>query len=204
MSSRVRVWLAVPAVLLGASASASAQETWEAFDFRHTKYIEYAVSMTSAGETKNGTTIMEFAPQGGDQVQLHFKASLGGTSSEFTTTAPENDIFGQALGQIMMGPASAPLLVTIFSPFWGMYFIGHDLSIGSGWSFDEGGESQSMKVEAACSYAGLDGVEVVWRQSDTVRSRSCVNKTVPLPLAVTMITEENETYAVELKKYERR
>lgn len=204
MSSRINAWLAFPVLLVGATASASGQENWEPYDFRHTKYMEFAVSSTSAGANQSGTTIMEFTPQGGEQVQLRFAASLGDMSSEFTTTAPETDVFGQALAQIMMSPAGELLMATLLAPTWGMYFMGQDLSVGSGWSFSELGKSQSMKVEAACRYAGQEGVEIVWRESDAVRSRICVDKSVPLPLSMTLVTEEGQNYQLELKKYERR
>ncbi len=122
-------------------------------------------------------------------------------SGEFTTTAPQDEIYGQAMMQMMMTPAAAPMALTVFAPFMPMFFGGRDLSPDAGWTFNDGEHEFSFKVESACSHAGLDGRKIIWRVDGEVRSDACVNPDVPVPLAVTFRTDEGDLYQLEMKKY---
>lgn len=200
----IRVAL-VSALLLGlGSTLAGAQEVWQPYDFSNTRWIELQVAVSEDEETRTGTTILEFEPKGEGQVTLHFQATLGEMSSEFTTTAPEDELYSQAMMQMMMNPAGAPLMATMFAPFWGMFFVGRDMSVGAGWSFSDGETSMSFKVESTCSYAGREGKQVIWRENDELRADACISPGVPLPLALTLNTEEGERFEIEMTKYESR
>jgi hypothetical protein len=177
------------------------EEEWNLYDFEDTRYVEFAVTVTEDGETKHGFSILEFEDKGDDQLSMHFKGALDDMSAEFTTTGPADQIQGQAMMQVMMTPAAAPFAVTVFAPTLGVFFAGHTLESSSGWKFNDGEQEFSFNVEGSCSYAGLEGKQVVWRVDGEARSEVCINKGVPLPLAVSLRGDEGEVYEIEMKKY---
>ncbi len=199
--------LSAGAVLfLCASVGGRAQEpdTWKLYDFSDTRLVELELSVTENGGTQNGSVILEFEPRGDDRVTLRFRGEMGENSSEFSTTAAEDEIYGRAMVQMMMTPVGAPLMVTIFAPFWGIYFIGQDMEIGSGWSFSDSSKAVSFKVESVCSAAGIEGKKIVWREDDEIRAQACVNRGLPLPLELDFRAEDGERYHVVMKRYESR
>ncbi len=185
-------------------AAAQDAENWALYDFTRTSYIEFDVTATADGEKQTGTTILEFVPKGAGQMTLNFKATLGESSAQFSTTAADDEVYGQAMIQMMMTPTAMPMMATMFAPFWGAVFVGRDMSVGAGWSFSDGTNDMSFKVESTCSQAGLQGKNVVWRQSGEVRAEACVNVEVPLPLAVSMKTDDGQQFEVTMKEYRSR
>lgn len=174
---------------------------WQPFSFQGTEHFKFEAEVTQGGETDTGWYTMDFAPQGEDRVKLTFRGSLGESSGEFSTTAPRDEVYAQVIMQSMMTPVGAPLMVTLFAPFWGMYFVGQDWEVGSGWSFDQGGESMSFKVESTCSHAGVSGKKVVWREGGEVRSECCISQDVALPLAVLFRDDDGEVFRLTLTEY---
>jgi hypothetical protein len=110
---------------------------------------------------------------------------LGDEAYSSTVTAPDANagMGGMGLGGLM---ALGPIGLTLFSPAWGMLFMGHELSLGDGWSTSSGRHSSSVKVESQCQQAGVNGLLTVMRENNEVKSESCLSPNVPLPLAVTM------------------
>jgi hypothetical protein len=196
----------IPAVLVlclgGLPGSAAAQKPgWEPYQFKGTEHFRFDVQVTSEGETQAGFYTLDLEKKAADKVTLKFKGSLGGNSGEFSTTAPLDQVYGQAMMQMMMSPLGAPLLATLFAPFWAIYFVGQEWEVGSGWSFAEGDQAMSFKIEATCSHAGVSGKKVVWREGNELRAESCIAPEVALPLAVTFRSEDGEVFKLAMTEY---
>ncbi len=182
-------------------AAAQEGETWEPYKFRGTEHFKYEMNMTEDGDTQTGWYTLDLEPRGGDQVWMKVKAAMGEATSEFSTTAAPDAVHSQLLPQLMMSPAGAPMIATLFAPWWGMYFAGRDWAVGAGWSFSDGAKQVSFKVEDTCSYAGVEGKNVVWREDDEVRGESCIAIGVALPLAVSFRDDSGRHYKVTLTEY---
>jgi hypothetical protein len=102
------------------------------------------------------------------------------------------------MGQLMaLGPVGAVLL----NPMFSMMFMGHDLTLGDGWSSSNGGRSTSMKVETKCQNAGVSGLNAVMRENQEVKMENCLSPNVPLPLSVTLHEGKNEYTEMKLVEF---
>lgn len=179
------------------------EEFWQPYKFKGTEHFKYSVKITEDGEVKEGFYVLDLKKEGEDQFKVHIKAKLGKSSFESTITADKENIYGNLIPQLMFNPAAAPMMLTLFAPWWGVYFVGHDWKVGSGWSFtDEEGKSVSFKIEAECHYAGQKGKKGVWKENDKVKAEFCIATKVALPLALLFNDEEGQSYEVVLEEYE--
>lgn len=188
--------------LAAGAAQAQEPQTWRLYDFSETRLVEYEVIVTSQTETREGECVLEFE-RVGDNLVLAFDGELGGSRAEFVVEAPPDGLYQRVLVKFMMTAPSAPLAASIFAPFWQMFFEGHDLSVGSEWTFP-GDDAIAFHVDSTCSTLGRDGRQVVWRESGEIRAKACVDPEVPLPLSITYTSAEGVSYDLRMTRYEAR
>jgi len=179
-----------------------AQEMWTPYDFKGTEHFKFDVKITEGEEVKEGFYILDFSKAEGEKVKMHVKAKLNGDEFESTVTGEKENIYSSMMGQMMFNPAAAPLFVTLFAPWWSIYFVGHKWEVGSGWSMtEEGGKKVSFKIESECEHAGVKGKRGVWREDEKVRAEFCISTEVALPLQVIFNEEEDMSYELTLVEY---
>jgi hypothetical protein len=182
-------------------AASQEAESWEPYKFIGTEHFRYEMSVTENGDTQTGWYTLDLEPAGGDQLLIKLEASMGESRSAFSTTAPADAVYMQLMTQMAMSPAGAPMMATLLAPWWGMYFAGRDWTLGAGWSFNDGTNEMSFKVEALCEHAGVEGKSVVWREGGEVRAESCIAPQVALPLFVSFRDDRGSLYQARLEEY---
>jgi len=175
------------------------ENLWTPYSFKGTEHFEYAITMTKGKKKSEGIYILDLEKGKDEKITMHVKGTWEENSFESTVTVSGDDFFGILMGQMMMNPAAAPLMVTLFTPYWSTYLTGRDWKIGSGWEFKQEGESSSFKVEKECEYAGVKGFLGVLKQNEKTLIETCVSSNVALPLAVSF--KGKESYNLELKEY---
>jgi hypothetical protein len=197
-----RVLLILSFVVLLSGSLNGEEKTWQPYQFKGSEHFKYSIEVNESGEVKKGFYQLVLKASGEEEVTLHLKAKLGKNSFESTVTAERENLYSSLMPQMMFNPATAPLIATLFAPWWGMYFIGHSWKVGSGWSYtDEEGKTVSFKIESECKYAGKKGKRVIWREDDVVKAEICVSEDVALPLSVYLKSDEDSYYKLVLEEY---
>ncbi|MCH7761595.1 hypothetical protein IIA15_09405 [candidate division TA06 bacterium] len=186
--------------LISAKDPSSPENLWEPYAFKGTEHFKYEITFQVDDEKKEGVYILDLKKGKGEEMTIHIKGEWEKNTFESTVTVSEDEFYGALMGQMMMNPAAAPLLVTLFTPWWSMYFVGRDWKVGSGWSFSEGEKSISFKVEEECEHAGVKGLKGVMRQNGEIMVETCVSPQVALPLAAHF--RGDEAYSLVLTEYE--
>jgi hypothetical protein len=172
---------------------------WTPYSFKGTEHFKYNISLKKGEEKSEGMYILDLKKGKGDDMTMHIKGDWDKKTFESTVTVSEDDFFSALMGQMMMNPAAAPLLVTLFTPIWSTYLAGRDWKIGSGWEVTSEGESASFKVVEECKYAGIKGLRGVLKQNEETLIETCVSPDVALPLAINF--KGDESYSLELIEY---
>ena len=161
---------------------------WTPWQFQGTEQFRYTIEQTDGGEQKNGTYQLGFAPAGDGRVRMTVNGNIGDESySSTVTTSFQNGQSGIGYQQLAaLGPAG----IMLFSPAAWVMFMGHELTVGDGWSQTTGDGTFSIKVESTCDHAGQHGAKIVMRENNEVRMESCVSPDVPLPLR--MFTDDGD------------
>ena len=170
------------------SAPISGAFAWTAYGFKGTEHFKYDVSQTEEGQAKTGSYTLDARPAGSGRYRLTVDGRLGEDAYGSSVTLGPNQ--GVPMMQLA---ALGPVGITLFSPMWGVLFMGHEWEVGSYWTSTQGGESSSFKVESTCQYAGVNGLRGVLRQNQKVILDMCVSPNVALPLAVTTSEEDGST-----------
>ncbi|MBI4502175.1 MAG: hypothetical protein HY700_13565, partial [Gemmatimonadetes bacterium] len=186
-----------PSVSLGAiSALPTGPWAWAPYQFKGTEHFKYDVKQTEGRDVKTGYYVLDIQPAAGGKYRMKVDGKLGDEAYSSTVTAPDPNAGG--MGAMGMGGLMAlgPIGMTLFSPAWGMMFMGHELSIGDGWSSSSGGQSTSVKVESQCQFGGVNGLLTVVRENNKVMQQTCLSPNVALPLQVTM--NENNSDGIQM------
>jgi hypothetical protein len=168
---------------------------WGLYQFKGTEYFKYEAEVEEGGERRAGWYTLEASPAGEGRFRLTVAGQLGRDSFRSTTTAAP----GQGV-PLMQVAAMGPAAIVLFSPMYGM-LMGYEWEVGNEWSFTSEGETVSFRVEAECSYAGIQGLRGVWRQNQRARLEVCVSPQVALPLAVVFRDDNEEVYRMTLVEY---
>ena len=180
----------------------SNEEMWQPYNFKGTEHFKYSVKINEGDSVVTGFYVLDLKPAGENQLSVHVKAKLGKSSFESTVTSDKDNIYAGLAPQLMFNPVAAPMFLTIFAPWWGMYFMGHSWKVGSGWSFnDEEGKKVSFKIESKCEHAGVKGKKGVWRENDKIKAEFCVATEVALPLSLILNDEDGKSYEINLEEY---
>lgn len=128
---------------------------------------------------------------------------LGDEAYSSTVTAPSANAGGRMGGMMGMGQLMAlgPVGAVLLNPMMSMMFMGHELTLGDGWSSSNGGRSTSMKVETKCQFAGVTGLNAVMRENQEVKMENCLSPNVPLPLSVTLHEGKNDYTEMKLVEF---
>ena len=179
------------------------QEMWTPYEFKGTEHFKFEVKIKEGERVQEGFYILDFSKADGDKIKMHVKAKLDGNEFESTVTGEKNNVYSSIMGQMMFNPAAAPMFITLFAPWWSIYFVGHKWEVGSGWSMtEESGKKISFKIQSECEHAGVKGKTGVWRENDNVRAEFCISTGVALPLQVIYNdVEENKSYELTLVEY---
>lgn len=177
-------------------------ETWVPFNFKGTEHFKYEAKLMEDGKTITGFYVLDIEKLEGDKVKIHIKAKLGDNELETSFSGDKSNIYGSLMGQMMFNPALAPLLATLFAPYWGLYFMGQNWDVGSYWSFKtEEGKKITFKIESECEHAGIKGKKGVWQEEGKTRAEFCISTKVALPLRVYFKEEGGNTYEITLQEY---
>ena len=171
-------------VVGGSLALPSGAWSWTPYQFRGTEHFKYDVKQLEEGKVATGYYVLDIQPAPSGKFRMKVDGRLGADAFSSTITAPSADagMGGMGMGQLM---SLGPIGMTLFNPVSSMFFMGHELSLGDGWSTSSGRTSMSFKVEAECQQAGVSGLNTVMRENGEMRMQSCVSPKVALPLAVT-------------------
>jgi curli biogenesis system outer membrane secretion channel CsgG len=196
---------AAPVVTGGSLGAIAALPTgpwaWTPYRFKGTEHFKYNVKQTEGRKVENGYYILDIQPAAGGQYRMKVDGKLGEDSYSSTVTAPDpSGGMGNpmAMGQLM---ALGPIGMTLFSPAWGMMFMGQQLQLGDGWSSSSGGNSMSVKVESQCQHAGVNGLMTVVRENNQQKSTSCLSPNVALPLEVVMNNDDDDVVQMTLVEF---
>ena len=174
--------------------------TWTPYKFKGTEHFKYDVQQVEDGATKTGYYALDVQPAGSGRFRLKVDGKLGDDAYSSTITAPSAEggmgMGGMGMGQLM---ALGPIGMMLFSPAAWMMFMGHEMTLGDGWSSSSGGTTNSVKVESQCQHASVNGLNTVVRENTEVKMQTCVSPNVALPLAV-MTSDKKDK--VELKLVE--
>ncbi len=183
-------------------AKAPKDNIWKPYNFKGTEHFKYSAKIEEGDSTLTGTYILDLKPEGEGKIGVHIKAKLGKSSFESTVTVNKDNIFAGLAPQLMFNPAASPLFLTIFAPWWGVYFMGHSWKVGSGWSTtNEEGKTVSFKIESECEHAGVKGARGIWRENGKIKADFCIATEVPLPLALTLVEDDGKSYQLVLEEY---
>ncbi len=168
---------------------------WTPYQFKGTEHFKYDVKQTERGQTKTGYYILDIQPAAAaGKYRMKVDGKLGDEAYSSTVTAPDPNaggmMGGMGLGGLM---ALGPIGMTLLNPMMGMLFMGHELTLGDGWSNSSGGHSTSFKVESNCQFGGVNGLMTVMRENNEVKQQSCLSPNVALPLQVMMNDNRNST-----------
>ena len=162
------------------SAPITGAFTWGMYAFKGTEHFKYNVTTKDGGETKNGFYTIDAQPAGSGRYRLTINGKVGEDAYGSSVTLSPNE--GVPMMQLAsLGPAG----IALFNPMWGYMFMGHEWEVGNYWTMTQSGKTMSFKVEATCSYAGVNGLRGVWREDQKVLVDMCVSPNVGLPLAST-------------------
>ena len=178
---------------------AAPKNLWEPYAFKGTEHFKYEITFQEGEEKTAGYYLLDLKKGKEGEITMHVKGAWEEKTFESTVTVSGDEFYGALMGQMMMNPAASPLLVTLFTPWWSMYFVGRDWKVGSGWSFQEDDESFSFKVEEECEHAGIKGLKGVMRKNKEIIVETCVSPKVALPLAATF--QGDESYSLVLTEY---
>lgn len=195
--------LIIPILMFSiASGKKTNNDVWQPYNFKGTEHFKYSVKATEGDSTEEGFYILDLKPAEKNEIKVHIKAQLGKSSFESTVNSDKDNIYSGLAPQLMFNPAVAPMFYTLFAPWWGMYFMGHNWEVGSGWSStDEEGKKVSFKIESECEHAGLKGKKGVWRENDKIKGEFCIATDVALPLSLVINDEEGKSYKLVLEEY---
>ncbi|HWP36693.1 MAG TPA: hypothetical protein VNL18_03980 [Gemmatimonadales bacterium] len=168
---------------------------WGMYQFKGTEHFRYTATQTDEDGKKDGWYTLDAAPAANGMFQLTVAGALGTDSFRSSSTVQP----GQGIPMMQLA-AMGPGALVLFSPMY-MFFGGQQWSVGNEWTFTQDGETVSFKVESTCSYAGVSGLRGVWRQNNETRLDMCVSPNVALPLAVTMLDEDGESYQLTLVEF---
>ena len=173
---------------------------WMPYQFKGTEHFKYDVRQVDGRDVQTGHYLLDIQPAAGGRYRMKVDGKLGDEAYSSTVTAPDPNggMMGMGMGQLM---ALGPVGIALFNPAFTMMFMGHELSLGDGWSSSSGGESFSAKVESQCQHAGVNGLMTVVRENQEVKSQSCVSPNVALPLSVTMHTGASEFIEMKLVEF---
>jgi hypothetical protein len=190
----------------GIAALPAGPWAWTPYQFKGTEHFRYDVKKVDGRDVETGYYVLDIQPAGGGRYRMKVDGKLGDESYSSTVTAPEAGGGGgmggmggmMGMGQLMaLGPVGAVLL----NPMFSMMFMGHELTLGDGWSSSSGGRSTSMKVEAKCQNAGVSGLSAVMRENQEVKMENCLSPNVALPLGVTLHEGKNEYTEMKLVEF---
>ena len=188
-----------PSVALGAIAALpSGPWTYTPYQFRGTEHFKYDVKQMDGKKTETGFYTLDVQPAGNGQFRLKVDGRLGDDAYSSTVTAPSA---GGGMVNPMAFMALGPIGMTLFSPGFGMMFMGQQLSIGDGWSSSNGGKSMSVKVESECKHGGVNGLMTVVRENNKQLQSSCLSPNVALPLQVVTNQDDGDGITMTLVEF---
>jgi hypothetical protein len=187
--------------LMGLTTLSFSKDMWTPYNFKGSERFKFDVEITEAGAIQKGYYVLELSRGEGDKIKMHVKAKLEDNEFDSSVTGTRETIYQSMMSQMMFNPAAAPMFITLFAPWWSMYFTGHDWEVGSQWNMTQEGEKVSFKVESECSHAGKKGKKGVWKEGDKVRAEFCISTDVALPLHIRFSEEDDKHYELTLKEY---
>lgn len=177
---------------------------WKLYQFKGSEHMKYSITNVKGSETENGEYSIDIKKEG-EKFRLELKGQLGESSGSFSTTVENPEDIPQALmGQMFFNPWMAPLSVTLFSPFFTMYFMSSmEFKGKSHWKqTDEEGNVIEVNYGEECEFAGFTGKHMEILTNGKLSYEVCVSKDVPLPLYVKFSQpEENSIFEVKLLEY---
>jgi len=199
MCSPVLRWW--PAVFtLALAEPVSAQNVWQAYQFRNTEAFRYDLKQTVDTTVTTGTYRLSISPAGTGQMRLDIQGQLAGTqcSGNATVESGSASPYHLSTGCQMLGP----ILVGAFMPM-STWFMGKPLVPGDSWNVGHAGESVSFSVNGPCTHAGQAGHRVEVRHNNEVRLKACLAPDIGLPLAVFWSEDGDDPIEIELVSYSR-
>ena len=144
----------------------------------------FDVSYMESGELSQGFYEVSVSEGSGGQVQLSVEAQVGDNSCNTTSIVEPGVGVG---GQMMMSCFTlVPVAAALYAPTWTM-FLGQNWTVDNSWSMG----NVSFEVMEDCAYAGLTGVRMVMREDGAVRINTCYADSLPLPLYVRLVTDDD-------------
>lgn len=129
---------------------------WEPYEFSEGEFYEYEVH--EAGE-RLGTFSWEVLSASGGTVTVRSAGEIEGESFETTASGTPETVYTGLLGS----PAGGYVILGLYAPFVGA-FRGESLAVGEGWSYSDGANSVSYRVERTDRIAGRDVFVTVIRE----------------------------------------
>ncbi len=190
-----------PAILIAESGTSNKNE-WIPYNFKGGEEFHYKLQMKDSEGLKEGDYVIKVSKAESSQFTVNISGNFDKKKFETTFTTDRENLYVTLMGQMMFNPAGAPLLVTLFAPWWNLYFVGKSWKVGNGWSFtDEEGREVSFKVEDICEHAGKKGYKAVMRENKEPMVITCISPEVALPLYIYLKEEEGNSYTLELLDY---
>jgi len=190
-------WSAV-ALAFSLALPAFAQEGWSPYQFQANERYRYELKWIQGEETSAGHLALAVLPASDGRLKIEIDGKLGDAECNASVTVESAEAVPQQMimSCMMMGPA----MMLLASPSIG-YLAGRELGDQDEWSYSQGGESASFRVEGKCSHAGQTGQLAVMRHNDDVRMKTCVGKKLAMPLAMTLLEEDGSSVHAKLVKY---
>lgn len=132
---------------------------WDPYDFRQGEFYAYEVYEGGARVGSFTWEVPEVADDG-QSVTVRVTGEFGGEGFETTVSGSPETAYQSLLGN----PSGSYIFLALYSPFVGA-FQGETLAVGQGWSYAQGGETMSYRIERTDRIADRDAFVTVVREN---------------------------------------
>jgi len=177
--------------------------SWRPYQFIGTEHMKYEITNIKDSKTEKGEYTIDIKKEG-EKFRIELKGRFGESSGSFSTTVENTEDIPQALmGQMFFNPWMAPLSVTLFSPFFTMFFLSPQWEGKSHWKqTDEEGNVTEVNFGEECEFGGFVGKHFEVLTNGNPNYEVCVSEDVPLPLYIKFSEpDENSVFEVKLIEF---
>lgn len=128
--------------------SGNSDATWQPFEFDRPVTYTYEIYSSDDGA---GTLVWDVTDVTDDGATVSLRYDTTETAFETTVTGTKEEL----QSQLILTPAGAFILATLFSPTMG-YYEGQPLSVGNEWSYSTPDGSMRFAITEERTYAGVD------------------------------------------------
>jgi hypothetical protein len=146
----------------GSGGDGGTNGLWGVYEFRQGERYEFEFEEFAEPVGTLSWEVLSVSGSATDpSVTVRASGEFGGEAFEQTVTGSPETVYFDLLGS----SSGTYILLALYSPFVGS-FRGEELAVGEGWSYDDGIDTYSYRVERTDSVAGRDVFVTVVRVND--------------------------------------